>query len=472
MQPPGRRVYNNCVQYKTSIHILIFLAILAGFLAPPSGKLAQATDVTAFDLIIAMNTARMSNGLPALIEDPIINAVAQSTAQIMANSQMSSHIGNVSGRLEAAGYGGGAKVWATENFAVGNYAIDEIMVIWSDAAHRIPAVTAAYCNIGAGVAKSANGRKYYVLQAAYTSGKSCGEYTSSSGTTIKPGSGAGLSQLIAPVKIAAPDADGKVFHIVKPGQSFWAIAITYKVTIKDLETWNNLTKDAKLQIGQRLFIPGSNTAGYFTPTPVGMIQISTPDADGKVVHVVQPYQTLLTIAQVYKVNINTILSQNGILMDTPLQIGQKLIIQPGRFNPLAKITPASDGKYYHIVKSGETLSWIARVYGVPMGELMAWNGLDESSILRPDQKLVLQISPPATATFTPGPSTDTATIAVELPARTPTPLPMPATSTPADPGKGLPAGRGPALLLLGLIALAAGAGLLLVFFSQGKQRFH
>ena len=98
-----------------------------------------------------MNTLRVSNGLPALVEDPIINAVAQSTAATMAANQMSWHIGNVAGRLAAAGYGGGSKVWATENFAVGSLSIDKIMVIWSDASHMIPAVNPAYCNVGAGL---------------------------------------------------------------------------------------------------------------------------------------------------------------------------------------------------------------------------------------------------------------------------------------------------------------------------------
>ena len=106
----------------------------------------------------------------------------------------------------------------------------------------------------------------------------------------------GVSQLIVPVKIATPDAEGKIFHAVEAGQSFWAIAVAYKITIKDLEIWNNLSKDSKLQIGQRLFIPGSNTKGYATPTPVGMIQISKPEKDGKIVHTVQSYQTLSTIA--------------------------------------------------------------------------------------------------------------------------------------------------------------------------------
>jgi LysM repeat protein len=438
-----------------SIRWFLFILLLAGLLftadsiqaAPDITKLEQSAEVTAYDLIIAMNTLRASYGLPQLEEDPIIDAVAQSTAQIMADSQMSWHIGDVSGRLASAGYGGGSKVWATENFAVGNYAIDEVMQIWSDASHMIPAVTPAYCNIGAGVAKSANGRMYYVLQAAYVAGKSCGEYKSAGETTTKPGGStdegrvAGVSQLIVPVKIATPDADGRVYHVVQAGQSFWAIAIAYKITIKDLEVWNNLSRESKLQVGQKLFVPNSNTKGYATPTPVGMVQVSAPDKDGRIVHIVQAYQTLSTIAQAYRVNIDTILAFNGLLVDWPLQIGQKLLIDPGHvtpsptprpLTPIEKLTPDSDGKYYHTVKSGETLFWIAKLYEVSMTDLMAWNGLNESSILFPDQKLVLQVTPPATQTPTPRPSTPTRTATIAPPTSTPSLSP---TQSPVDPTK-------------------------------------
>jgi LysM repeat protein len=394
----------------------------------PQVQAAPPAQVTAFDLIIAMNTLRVSYGLPALVEDPIINAVAQSTAETMAANQMSWHIGNVSGRLAAAGYGGGATVWATENFAVGNLSIDEIMVIWSDASHMIPAVNPAYCNIGTGVAKASNGRTYYVLQAAYTSAKSCGEYKSP-GTIPEEHA---VSQWIVPVKIATPDADGNVYHEVAYGQSFWAIAIAYKITIRDLEIWNNLSRDSKLQVGQRLFIPGPNTEGYSTPTPVGMVQISTPDPDGKIVHTVQEYQTLTTIAQAYGTTIGKILTLNGIGIDWPLQIGQKLVIDPGRVTPSAtprpltpieKLTPASDGNYYHTVKIGENLSWIAELYEVTVAELMAWNGLSEASVLQPEQQLLLKVTPPATPTRTLSPPTTTSTAAFALPTHTPTLLP-------------------------------------------------
>jgi LysM repeat protein len=485
------RRYNCDVRRILLFHRFLFLILLAGLLTPAVGghaapaqiKPMQSTQVTAFDLIVAMNTLRSSYGLPALVEDSIIDAVAQSTAEIMAANQMSWHIGNVSGRLASAGYGGGAKVWATENFAVGNLSIDQIMIVWSDASHMIPAVNAAYCNIGAGVAKSSNGRTYYVLQAAYTSGKSCGEYTSSGGKTTKPGGSTdegrvpGVSQLIVPVKIATPDADGRIYHVVQAGQSFWSIAIAYKITIKDLETWNNLSRDSKLQIGQKLFIPNSNTAGYATPTPVGMVQVSAPDAGGKIVHSVQAYQTLIIIAQAYGVNLNKILALNGLQVDWPLQIGQKLLIDPGFVTPsptprpltaVEKLTPASDGKYYHIVQSGETLSWIAQLYDVRVSDLMAWNGLDASAIIHPNQKLVLQVTPPATATPTMGPATETPTITPIPPTSTLSPPPSQTEINPTVTADS-PSARGDPIVVW-LAAAGLVGGLFLVVFSYRKKQ--
>lgn len=379
---------------------------------------APLEQVSAYELIIAMNTLRVSYGLPALVEDPIINAVAQSTAQTMAANNMSWHIGNVRGRLAAAGYGGGATVWATENFAVsgGSMGIDEIMAAWADPDHMRPAVEPSYCNVGAGVA-TVGGKTYYVLQAAYVAGQACGSTSPSyPAGTVQPGSGSGLggiSQLIIPVKIATPDADGRVYHVVQAGQSFWSIAIAYQITIQDLETWNNTSRNIPLQSGQRLFIPDKNTEGYATPTPRGMVVIAAPDADGRIIHEVQPYQALITIAQAYNVTVDRILALNGLQEDWPLQIGQKLLISPGNVTPsptlsnIQKLTPETDGRYYHTVRSGETLSWIAGWYDVPLADLMAWNGLNNASVIRPDQKLLLQVTPPATETPTPAPATVT-----------------------------------------------------------------
>ncbi len=422
---------NHRKRYHSVIQIsLLFIWLLTAPIYEAKDQ-AQSGAVSRSELILAMNTLRVSHGLPALIEDPIVNAVAQATAEIMAANNMSWHIGDVRGRIAAAGYGGGATVWATENFAVGRMSIDQIMQSWADPDHMRPAVNPAYCHVGAGVAQAADGRYYYILQAAYSSDKACGEYIYDPGDD--PGTGINpnppISQIIIPVKIATPDAGGKIYHIVQSGQSFWSIAIAYQITIRDLEVWNNISKDNGLFVGQKLFIPSGSTKGYATPTPVGMVLLAAPDDEGRIVHEVQAYQALIPIADAYQVKLNTILTLNGLQVDWPLSIGQKLLIDPGRVTPsptprplsaIEQLTPADDGNYYHTVKSGEYLAWIADLYGVSLGQLLAWNGLTSTSVIRPEQQLLLLITPPATATPTPAPPSATPTL---------TPTPKPTIST-------------------------------------------
>jgi LysM repeat protein len=469
-------------------HLLLGLTLLAlglGLIAPAQpvrasqAEPAPASAVSAYELIIAMNTLRVSYGNPALIEDPIINAVAQYTAETMASNQMSWHIGDVRGRIASAGYGNGGTVWATENFAVGSMGIDEIMTAWADPDHMRPAVTAAYCNIGAGVATGANGKTYYVLQAAYVSGQACGSISSAPPSTggSQPGTGSTngvlpVSQLIIPVKIATPDTDGKVYHVVQAGQSFWSIAIAYQITIADLESWNNTTRDIPLTTGQKLFIPGKNTVGYATPTPKGMIVPSAPDADGKIIHEVQAYQALFTISQAYNVSVERILALNGLQADWPLQIGQKLLIHPGNFTPsptlnaIQRLTPDADGRYYHTVQSGQTLSWIAGVYEVPLASLMIWNGLNEASLIRPEQKLLLMITPPATSTPIPPPPTNTPFPSATAMLLAPNPTSVETEASQSEESSDSPILAG-VFILAGFLGL--GGLLLFGFARKGKQ---
>lgn len=425
----------------------ILLMFAVGAFHPPQSVradailLAPSSQVSAYELIIAMNTLRVAYGLPPLIEDPIVNAVAQSTAAIMAANNMSWHIGDVRGRIAAAGYGNGATVWATENFAVshGGMGIDEIMAAWADPDHMRPAVNPAYCHVGAGAAQTSDGRTYYILQAAYVAGQACGSASPSvPGATLQPGTIPNpVPQLIIPVKIATPDAEGKIFHEVQAGQSFWSIAIAYQITIRDLEAWNNLSRNIPLRAGQRLFIPGKDTVGYATPTPFGMIVPQAPDADGRIIHEVQAYQALFTIAEAYNVPMDRILALNGLQADWPLQIGQKLMISPGNITPsptltiIQRLTPEADGNYYHTVQSGETLSWIAGFYEISLADLMSWNGLNNTSVIRPEQKLLLRVTPPPTATFTPAPMTATPSPSPSMPSPPPTVTPSgPVTESP------------------------------------------
>jgi len=409
-----------------------FIPAFAGPVTAP-----KQHQVSPYDLIAAMNVLRMSYGNTPLIEDPIVNAVAQATAEIMAAGQLSWHIGDVKERLAAAGYCGGRTVFATENFAIGsaNVTIDEIMIMWADYEHMRPATTSHYCHVGAGTATASNGMTYFILQAAYISGQPC--EGGSPMPTLRPGETPIAYGPITPVELVEPDKDGNYLHTVKPGQSFWSIAVAYGVTIKDILRWNNLPENYVLRTGDKLFIAGPNSQGMFTPTPRGNIVKATPDAEGRIVHEVQAYQNLSKIGEAYGVSVAELLRLNAINVDTPLQIGQKLIVKgpdhtptptPAPLTPLQMLTPAADGKYYHIVGDGQNLQWIANLYGISLADLLAWNYLSNTSIIYPGNRLLLHVTPPTTLTPTPAPATET-------------PYPSPTLSPTARPSNTAPALR-------------------------------
>jgi LysM repeat protein len=173
---------------------------------------------------------------------------------------------------------------------------------------------------------------------------------------------------------------------------------------------------------------------------------------------VQPYQALITIADAYHVSMDRILTLNGWQEEWPLQVGQKLVIDPGHVTPsptlsnIQKLTPEADGNYYHTVHSGETLSWIADWYDVLLADLMTWNGLNNASVIRPDQKLLLLVTPPATATLTPSPVTITPS---PRPSITPSPTGTPDVASPESPSP-----RGSGIGLIFVVATIAIGGLL------------
>lgn len=248
-------------------HLLIaFLSVFFLSFTLTSPVSAQdGSNITPSDLIALVNGIRTGNGLPALEVSGILMSTAQSTAEIMAANRMGWHIGDVRGRVMAAGYGGGATAWATENFAVGPMSLEDIAWVWSDAAHMIPMAKPAYQHIGAGVATAADGAIYYIIHAAYTSGSPVVR-------TLTPGDigandpTAAAPQWVIPVARATPNTDGAIVHEVQMGQSLWSIAIAYETHIVDILRYNQLSPEQQVVwIGQKLNIPVTSTA--VTPSP-------------------------------------------------------------------------------------------------------------------------------------------------------------------------------------------------------------
>lgn len=123
-------------------------------------------------------------------------------------------------------------------------------------------------------------------------------------------------------------------HQVQAGETLSDIALRYGVPVDAIRQLNNLSGDL-IVAGQVLLVP------VYTPTPIlatptlppGVTPSPTPQPD-KIVHVVQPGETLLAIAQRYGVSLQVIQAANGIANPERIQAGQTLVI------PLATPTPA------------------------------------------------------------------------------------------------------------------------------------
>jgi hypothetical protein len=128
---------------------------------------------------------------------------------------------------------------------------------------------------------------------------------------------------------------------------------------------------------------------------------------------------------------------------------------------IQRLTPDADGRYYHAIQSGQTLSWIASYYDIPLNNLMAWNGLNSDSVIRPEQRLLLMITPPATSTATLAPPTET-----PFPTPTSSPAQEPIASSEETPSENSETNP-PVGLIIWIIILLTGG---LVWFAYLRRK--
>ncbi len=254
---------------------LLFLTLVLLVAAAPVNRAqAQTPAPTAAELIVAVNQVRISRGNAALEVDPILMSTAQYTAEVMASTGSCAHLGGVSARVMAAGYGGGQISFATENISCGTSKTAESIVYsdWADDLHMLPMVNASYRHIGAGVAE-ANGLYYFVVQAAYTTNATYVPGSSSvtvptyaPGTTPQP-----TQQAVLSVQTVTPQADGSIVHIVQYGQTLYDIATAYGLSVTQLMGMNGLG-DSSIRVDQRLIVrnaisPTPSLTASLTPKP-------------------------------------------------------------------------------------------------------------------------------------------------------------------------------------------------------------
>lgn len=154
----------------------------------------------------------------------------------------------------------------------------------------------------------------------------------------------------------SPTPDTNTYYTVKSGDSLYAIANKYGMTVNELKSLNNLTSN-NLSIGQKLIV------------------VSGKPSPGETTYTIKSGDTLYAIANKYNTTVDAIKKANNMTSNN-LTIGRVLII------------PSESSYDTYTVKAGDTLYAIAMKYSTTADKIKELNNLS-SNMLSIGQKLLI-----------------------------------------------------------------------------------
>lgn len=264
-------------------------------------------------------------------------------------------------------------------------------------------------------------------------------------------------------KIKGPAKTAQKAYVVGQGDTMFAIAKRFSVSAAALAEENDLSTGASIKKGQKLLLPdgykdkgptkttvmvaGPSASGALAgaapsrpaetrPTPASSTPFgasastttTTTTVTGAVVSVAGPRQvytvksgdTLTAIAKRFDMSVKEVADANDLDSAKPLKLGAKIK------------GPATTSKAY-VANSADTLTAISKRFGVSVNALAAENDLRTSATVKKGQKILLpdgykDKGPIKTTTTTPAAPSRTY---AQAPTPTPMPAPAPAPSQPA-----------------------------------------
>ena len=143
---------------------------------------------------------------------------------------------------------------------------------------------------------------------------------------------------------------GSNYYVVKKGDSLWSIARANGLTVDELKSLNNLSSNV-LHVGDTLLISSADSTG---------------DDGNDNYYVVKSGDTLWSIARKYNLSVNELKALNN-LSSNALSVGQRLIVGKESSND-------------YVVSAGDTLWAIARKFNVSVDDIKALNNLSSNNL--------------------------------------------------------------------------------------------
>ena len=188
----------------------------------------------------------------------------------------------------------------------------------------------------------------------------------------------------------AASSEGARTYRVKAGDSLFKIAQSQKVSVEQIQKWNNMGQRSRIHVGDTLYV--SDPGGWATSESDAA---ATTGATRQ--HVVKAGEFPGKIARDYSMSVDELLRINNLTRNSVIRPGQELIVKPraggaasGSATPQRSAAPEPERIVYTVVK-GDSASGIAAKHGVSTKDVLAWNKLTERSVLKIGQQLTILV---------------------------------------------------------------------------------